>query len=122
MHAARVPHDPPPEPVALGPPAAIVGREHELEAITGWLDGPAPAVLQIEGEAGIGKTTLWEEGVRLARDSGALVLACRPAEVESPVSYGALAGLLEPLLAIVTDAVPGPRRRALEGALRLREV
>ena len=109
-------------PLRWHAPAAIVGREHELEAIAGWLDGPAPAVLQIEGEAGIGKTTLWEEGVRLARDAGALVIACRPAEVESPVSYGALAGLLEPLLAIVADAVPAPRRRALEGALRLREV
>ena len=122
MHAAPVPHALRPEPAAQAAAAAIVGREHELEAIALWLDGPAPAVLEIEGEAGIGKTTLWEEGVRLARDAGRLVLACRPAEVESPVSYGALAGLLEPVLPLVADALPAPRRHALEGALRLREV
>ncbi len=103
-------------------PTPIVGREHELEALVAWLAGPAPALLEIEGEAGIGKTTVWEEGVRLARDGGALVLAYRPVEVESPVSYGALAGLLEPVLPIVADAVPAPRLRALEGALRLRDV
>lgn len=108
-----------PEPPATPP---IVGREHELESLARWLDSPRPALLEIEGEAGIGKTTLLEEGLRLARDAGALVLACRPAEVESPVSYGGLAALLEPVLPSVARDVPLPRRRALEAALRLREV
>lgn len=103
-------------------PGTLVGREHELESLERWLHGPTPALLEIEGEAGIGKTTVWEEGIRLAREVGAFVLPCRPAEVESPVSYGALAALLEPVLPFVADALPAPRRRALEGALRLREV
>lgn len=102
--------------------SAVVGRTRELEAIAGWLGRPAASLLEIEGEAGIGKTTLWEEGIRLARDAGAVVLACRPAEVESPVTYGALASLLDVVLPVVADRVPPPRKRALEGALRLRDV
>ena len=113
--------DPAPAPEPSERPA-IVGRAPELEAIARWLDGPAPALLEIEGAAGIGKTTLLEEGVARARDAGALVLSSRPAEVESPVSYGALASLLGEVLPVVADRVPPPRRRALEGALRLREV
>ena len=89
-----------------------------------------PRLLEIEGEAGIGKTTLWEEAVRLARDAGALVLACRPAEVESPVAYGALACLLEPLLADrrgrragaaparARGSAPPPRRAQLRASTR----
>ena len=102
--------------------ASIVGREGELETLQRWLGVAGLALLQIEGEPGIGKTVLWEEGVRAAREAGALVLACRPVEIETAVSYGALASLLEPALAVANGAVPPPRRRALEGALRLREV
>lgn len=105
---------------ALG--AAIVGREVELDAIDRWLTGPCPALLEIEGQAGIGKTTLWEHAISAAREAGAMVFACRPAEIETTVSYGALASLLEPALAPVADEVPSPRRRALEGALRLRDI
>ena len=107
------------------PPAArpaVVGRDAELEALERWFDGPRPGLLEIEGEAGIGKTTLWDEAVGVARDTGCLVLVCRPAEVESAVSYGALASLLEPALATVAGVVPPPRLRALEGALRLRDI
>jgi len=100
---------------------AIVGRDSELDALGRWFDGPFPALLEIEGEAGIGKTTLWEEAVRLARDASCLVLVCRPAEVETVVSYGALASLLEPAL-VVADELPPSRLHALEGALRLRPV
>ena len=107
---------------ALDPGSAIVGREAELEAIGQWLESSRPALLEIEGEAGIGKTTLWEEATRAAREKGALVLACRPVEIETAVSYGALATLLEPALALVDEEVPPPRLRALESALRLRDV
>lgn len=104
------------------PDTAVVGRDVEREAIVEWLEGSRPALLEIEGEAGIGKTTLWEHAVGIARERGAAVLGCRPAEIESAVSYGALASLLEPVLERVRTAVPAPRLRALEGALRLRGV
>src|SRR5437870_13876499 len=96
--------------------AAIVGRGAELEAVGRWLDGARPALLEIEGEAGIGKTTLWEAAASAAREQAALVLACRPVEIETAVSYGALAILLEPALPTVADEVPPPPLRALEGA------
>lgn len=123
MHASPGMHSPHPRPwLEHAEGSTIVGRERELEALARWVAGGAPALLEIEGEAGIGKTTVLEEGVRLARDAGATVLACRPAEVESPISYGGLASLLEPLLSAVADDVPPPRRRALEAALRLRDL
>jgi DNA-binding CsgD family transcriptional regulator len=102
--------------------SVLVGREHELEAIARLLRGSDQALVEIEGEAGIGKSTLWQAGVHLTRDAGALVLTARPAEVESPVAYGALASVLGPILPDVADALPTPRRGALEGALRLRQM
>ena len=56
----------------------VVGREAELEAIELWLDAPRPSALLIEGEAGIGKTTLWRAGVARAKERGVLVLSCAP--------------------------------------------
>ena len=44
--------------------SGIVGREAELDAVERRLDRPRPALLEIEGEAGISKTTLWEEAVQ----------------------------------------------------------
>jgi hypothetical protein len=46
----------------------IVGREEELGAIREFLDAVERlAALVIEGEPGIGKTTLWREGRRVQR-------------------------------------------------------
>ena len=65
----------------------VIGRAAELEKLKTWLQSgipsrPAPnaakTALVIEGEPGIGKTTLWSEGVRLARLDGWTVLLCRP--------------------------------------------
>jgi predicted ATPase len=44
----------------------VVGREHELSLAERLLDGARQrfTVLLLEGEAGIGKTTLWREIVR----------------------------------------------------------
>src|SRR5690349_14743347 len=102
--------------------AAIVGRDEELRVVDRWLAARRPACLELAGEAGIGKTTLWEAAAESASGQGGLVLASRPAEIETAVSYAGLASLLEPALAVVADAVPPPRLRALEGALRLREL
>jgi DNA-binding CsgD family transcriptional regulator len=106
----------------LDPTTSIVGRDDELEVIGGWLEGERPTLLEIAGEAGIGKTTLWEEATRRASRAGAQVLVCRPVEIETGVSYGSLASLLERTLATLEDEVPLPRLHALEGALRLRDV
>ena len=74
---------------------AIVGREAELEAVERFLDGvpSGPLALVVEGEAGIGKTTLWLEAVRAAEDRAYRVLQVRPAQSEAELSYVALADL-----------------------------
>jgi predicted ATPase len=87
----------------------IVGRELELEAIGSFLDrdSAGASALVYVGEAGIGKTALWEEGVRLARDAGSRVVVARPSERESLLPYVALADLVEPLLAVDVGAASG---------------
>src|ERR671932_257657 len=44
-------------------PGEIVGRAAEIAALRAFLSRPAPAALVIEGEAGCGKTTVWEAGL-----------------------------------------------------------
>lgn len=58
---------------------SVVGREAELEAIESVCRRPPDggSVLLV-GAAGIGKTALWDAGVRLAVTSGLCVLAARP--------------------------------------------
>src|SRR5438045_1909836 len=97
------------------------GREAELAAIAAFLDGGSLRALVLEGEAGIGKTTLWREGLRLAEERDYRVLACAAASAEAHLPFSALADLLGPVLESVLDELPGPRRRALEIALLLRD-
>ena len=91
----------------------IVGREPERTALAGFLaSGPGPTALLLEGEAGIGKTTLLRDA--LAQVAGRRVLACRPAPIETPLSFAAVADLLE---GVDLSALPAPQRHALEVAL-----
>jgi hypothetical protein len=97
----------------------ILGRDVELAAIASFLDRleAGPVALVLEGEAGIGKTTLWEAGVAAAHRRGYPVLACRPVEAEATLSFAALGDLLDRVLDEVLPALPDPQRRAVEGAL-----
>jgi DNA-binding CsgD family transcriptional regulator len=97
----------------------VVGRAAELAAVDTLLDTESgAAALVLNGEAGIGKTAVWEAGVAAARDRGLLVLSCRPAESESTLPFSALGDLLEPVLPQVLPRLPAPQRRALEVALQ----
>lgn len=98
---------------------AIVGREAELASVSRFLhgvDGDA-RVLLLEGEPGIGKTTLWRAGLDLARHAGHRTIWCQPAEIETSYSYAALGDLLDDALDETLDEMPEPQRRALEIAL-----
>ena len=53
-----------------------------------------PSALIVEGEAGIGKTTLWLAAVAAARERGFRVLSAQPAAAESVLAYASLADLL----------------------------
>jgi hypothetical protein len=62
-----------------------IGRDEELATSARFLErvSDGPAALVIEGVAGIGKTTLWSESVRRAREAGFRVLEARPGESRS---------------------------------------
>ena len=96
----------------------IVGREGELASIRGLLaraDGVAGLVL--EGEPGIGKSTLWQAAVEEARAGGVRVLSSRAAEAEQGLPYVGLGDLFEGVRDDVLPTLAAPRQRALEAAL-----
>jgi DNA-binding CsgD family transcriptional regulator len=99
--------------------AGIVGRETELDAVERFLDTltAGPAGLVIDGEAGIGKSTVWLEGVRSAESRFYRVLQARPAESEAKLSYAALTDLIGEAFDEVHTALPAPQERALATAL-----
>jgi len=101
----------------------VVGRDAELAVVHGFLDAVdrLPRVLVIEGEAGIGKTTLWRAGISSARERGYCVLSTLPVQAESQLSYVGLADFLESILEEVLAELPPPQRRALEVALLRRD-
>jgi DNA-binding CsgD family transcriptional regulator len=98
----------------------IVGRERELEALRTFLsraDGASTLVLQ--GEAGAGKTTLWQAGVELGEAGEWLVLRSRPVEAEATLALAGIADLLDGVLGGILPALPEPQRQALAVALLL---
>jgi DNA-binding CsgD family transcriptional regulator len=97
----------------------IIGREEELASVAAFLDeaGNAPGGLVLEGEAGIGKSTLWRAGVEHARERGLRVFSARPAEAERGLAHVGLADLFEGVLDEILPALSMPRRRALEVAM-----
>jgi len=99
----------------------VVGRDEELSALSAVLDrraaGDGPIAIALEGEAGIGKSTLWRAAVEDARARGLRVLSTRAAESERSLAYTGLGDLLDGVLAEVLPGLTLPRRRALEVAL-----
>src|SRR5262245_61487707 len=101
----------------------VIGRDRELSTVHAFLDQPAdqPRVLLIEGEPGIGKSTIWLAGVAAAQERFSTVLASRPAETETTLPNLVLGDLFGAVEREVLAALQPPRRRALEAALLLRE-
>jgi DNA-binding CsgD family transcriptional regulator len=101
----------------------IFGRDDELGRVREFVaaTGPCAATLLIEGEAGMGKTALWQAGVAAAREQPRVVLTARPAEAERDLSFAALGDLLSDVLDDTLDGLPEPQRRALAVALLLEE-
>jgi DNA-binding CsgD family transcriptional regulator/predicted negative regulator of RcsB-dependent stress response len=103
--------------------AGLVGREEELALIDAFLGtaSSSPGALVVTGEAGVGKTTLWLHAVTVARERSFGVLACRPSQAETELSFGALADLLADDAHDVIAELPAPQRQALDVALRRTE-
>jgi DNA-binding CsgD family transcriptional regulator len=104
---------------AEGGNRGAVGRESELGSIARFLSTlpTGPAALVIHGEAGIGKSTLWNEAVAAARRTSYAVMSCRPARSEADLPYLALGDLLAGVPDEVLAGLPGPQRSAIEIAL-----
>ena len=68
---------------------ALLGREIEVEEIALFLDSVplGPVALLLEGDAGIGKTALWQECARLARKRGFRALTSRSAHSETRIAF-----------------------------------
>ncbi len=104
--------------------SAIVGRDAELDAVTRFLDRVAlgSAALSVEGEAGIGKTSVWLEAIAQGEARSYKALCAQPAEREAKLSYGALADLVGGVFEETRSALPVPQERALAAALLLTEL
>jgi DNA-binding CsgD family transcriptional regulator len=96
-----------------------VGRDAEARKISRFLAelSAGPRVLLIEGEAGIGKTTLLEDGRKEALCAGMTVLSAGPIESETPLAFAGLADLLDTVPAAVIDGLPAPQRHAIRQAV-----
>jgi class 3 adenylate cyclase len=99
--------------------ATFVGRDAELAAVERFLEriSAGPHALVIDGEAGIGKTTVWLEAVRSAEEKGLRVLKARPAESEADLSYAALSDLVGTAFDETRTVLPAVQERALASAL-----
>ena len=108
----------------MGSPGAdVVGREEEVAALVEFLDERAhlPGVLLLEGDAGIGKTTLWRRAVELASARSYRVLSCRGSSSEAQLSFVALGDLLGDALQDVLPQLPTPQAKGLAVALLVEE-
>lgn len=99
----------------------IIGRERELAELARLLSTlpSGPFALVFEGEAGIGKTTIWEAGLAAVGEDSVPLLVTRAVEGEMRLSFTGIGDLLADLLDDVLPALPEPQRDALEVALLL---
>jgi DNA-binding CsgD family transcriptional regulator len=97
----------------------VVGREAELAQVAAFLEAADRgfAALLVEGEPGIGKTTIWREAQRRAEARGCLVLSCRASAAEAKLSFAALADVLSSVDDAAFARLPPPQLEAIDVAL-----
>ena len=99
----------------LAPVPRMCGREAEIQVLGEALDRVAaggPAIVVVEGEAGIGKTRLLAEVLQDAAGRGMRVAAGRAEELERTRPFGVLAAAFG-----CARSSPDPRRAAIAGLL-----
>jgi DNA-binding CsgD family transcriptional regulator len=103
--------------LALAP--ELRGRTAEIAVLGEALDrvtSGRPAVVLIEGEAGIGKTRLLDEALEDARSRGVQIMAGQAEELERMRPFGLVAAAFG-----CTRSSPDPRRAAIAGLLATSE-
>ena len=80
---------------------SVFGRKHESDLVVRLLDEieSRGGALVVEGEAGIGKSTLLAEANSIARDHDMLVLSVTGVQSEANLPVASLHQLLRPVLA-----------------------
>jgi len=97
---------------------AIVGREAELDVVRRFLTaGSGTRALLLHGEAGIGKSTIWQQALTDAEGSGFRVISSRPTEAEARLPFSGLVDLFGDVLDEIQPDLPPPQRLALDVAL-----
>ena len=99
--------------------SGVVERPAAFRAVAEFLlsAGSAPSGLVIEGEAGVGKTTLWLTGISEARQRGFLTLTARAGQAETALAYAAVADLLGDVDPEVFADLPDVQRLAVDRVL-----
>jgi hypothetical protein len=97
----------------------LVGRNAEIARIWAFLSATPckPTALAITGDAGIGKTVVWQHVLREAAGQTFRVLSCQPTPAERPLAFSALDDLFGDVGGEVFSALAGARRHAVETAL-----
>jgi predicted ATPase len=98
--------------------SVVIGRDREVAAAEAFLDQvtAGPSCLVIEGEPGIGKTTIWRAVLDGASKRGHRVLSCVGDQAETRLSLAGLGDLLVEVSAEELAELPAPQRFALERA------
>lgn len=107
-----VPQGPAAVPDPAGAAPALLERQAELDAIATAVSATAHGsggLVLVEGEPGIGKSSLVSSAIASARDQGLAVLSASANELEREHPYGVLTDLFLPLLRRAdTDLFDGP--------------
>jgi hypothetical protein len=94
----------------------LVGRESELALIETMLEHSVDrgSVLIIQGEPGVGKSTLLDAAARTARQRDLLVLRTTGVEIEAEMPFAGLHQMLGPLLSAIGGLTEKQRNALLE--------
>ena len=97
-----------------------VGRDAELELVDRFLERVpgGTRILVVEGEPGIGKTTVWLEAIRRAEARSFRLLTASPAESEAKLPVAALGDLVGEAFAEVGSELPAPAPPRTAGSRR----
>ncbi|MFI5510590.1 AAA family ATPase [Mycobacterium sp. NPDC051804] len=101
------------------PEAGLPGRPTEDSAVKAFLTSTTvgPSALLIEGEPGIGKTTLWLSAIEEATARGFRVLSTRAAAAESVLAYTGLGDMLDDVDPGTWADLPPPQLLAVDQVL-----
>ena len=96
-----------------------VNRSAKQTAVGDFLTAASaqPSCLVVDGEAGMGKTTLWLAAIGQARERGFHVLSAQAGQAESWLAYAAAADLVGEVETSVLDQLPNVQRVALDRVL-----